>query len=248
MEVFGLSTSAADKDVSYTMFVNASFPLLLAEAAIRNGLKLVHISSGYLFNSEKKDQLFNEDEAPNYFDTLYSRSKMYSEAALFALRQSANILQVRINLPLDHVPHKSNLLSKLISYKLVAEGEFCVTYIPDFLEALRHLIKNDCEGIYNVVNYGTISFREILEEYKTYNNRHGYAMSTLKELKLVRPTASLSPDKLAEAGYDIRDIHDAYKECVKKYIEEAGVVTDNGQLEKDGINDDNISTKPVSKG
>jgi nucleoside-diphosphate-sugar epimerase len=194
-------------------------PILLAEAAIRNGIKLVHISSGCIFNYDYKDLPIDEEHRPDFFDLYYSRTKIYAETALYSLSNAANILQLRIRMPIDYEPHPKNLLTKLINYPTVIDIPNSITYIPDFLEMAKHLIAKDAEGIYNCTNYGAIKHREILEEYRKYAPNHQYAIMEVAELKLVRTNLILSTDKLEESGFPVRDIHDVIPECVEKYVQ-----------------------------
>ena len=76
-----------EKDM--TLFANTYMPIILAEVALRNNMKLVHISSGCIYHYD------------------YARDKPLRE-----------------------------------------------TQIPDFIKALKHLIRVDARGIYNVVNKG----------------------------------------------------------------------------------------------
>ena len=93
-----------------------------------------------------------------------------------------------------------------------------MTYLPDFIEALKHLILNDARGIYNVVNKGGLRYPELLRVYQ----RHvpGYTFETIdaKKLNLVRTNILLSTKKLEKAGYRIRDIKEVYEECVENYL------------------------------
>lgn len=216
---YGKNVDDCEVDKTKSLFSLSFVPILMAEAAIRNGIKLVHLSSAYLFSHDTKiDKPITEETPYNYFNLFYSRTKIYSEAALIAISEVSNILQLRICIPLDYIPHKRNLLDKLIRFTNVIDLPNSITYIPDFLDALKHLIKIDAKGIYNIVNYGGITYRDILEEYRKYYPNHSYAISSLNDLKLIRTNILLSTDKLEEDGFQIRDIHDVIPECVEKYV------------------------------
>ena len=190
-------------------------PTLLAEAAARNNLKMVHISNGSIYNSSKDP--ISENEAPNFFDSFYSRAKIYTESILNSLSEITNILQVRIMHPLSYVPHPRNLLTRLLLYQKITAIPVSVTYMPDFLPALKHLIKMDAEGIYNVVNYGGLKYPELLEEYRKFDINYNYAVMDPTELKTIRTHPVLSTDKLEESGFPVRDIHDILHECCEQY-------------------------------
>ena len=112
-----------DKDK--TLSANVSVPLMLAEAAIRNKIKLIHISSGCIYHFDYASQKpIEEHLVPDYFDLFYSRTKIYTERALEALSHRFNILIVRLRIPIDDQPHPKNILTKLIKYK---KGDLDVT-------------------------------------------------------------------------------------------------------------------------
>ena len=110
-------------------------------------------------------------------------------------------------------------MDKLLMFKSVWDIPNSATYVPDLLDAMKHLIKIDAEGVYNIVNYGGLRYRELLEEYRKYVPSFNYSIADLHDLKIVRTNLILSTDKLEESGFNVRDIHDVLPECVQKYIE-----------------------------
>lgn len=216
---FGKNVDDCELNKTKTIFSNTFIPLLMGEAALRNKIKLVHISSGCLFNYDyKENRPLDETTIPDFNDLYYSRCKEYAESGLLALGSAANILIVRPRMILDYISHPRNLLDKLISFNSVIDLENSVTYMPDFLHAVRHLISKDTFGVYNTVNYGGLRFKELLEAYRTYKQTHSYSIVNQGELKIVRTNLLLSTDKLEETGFNIRDIHDVLSECVSRYI------------------------------
>ena len=206
---------------------------IMGEAALRNKIKLVHLSSGCMFHYDyEKDRPIKETDFPDFHELYYSRCKQYAESALLALGDAANILIVRPRMPLDYISHPRNLLDKLISFKSVIDIENSVTYVPDFLDAVKYLIKLDSVGVFNTVNYGGLKFKELLEVYRKYKQNHSYSITSQNELKIVRTNLLLSTDKLEETGFDVRDIHDVLNECVDKYIRIGKGELDEGQAKQ----------------
>lgn len=202
-----------------TLFNNAFFPVILADLAIRNKIKLIHIGSGCIFHYDyAKNKPVTESELPNFFDLFYSRTKIYPEIALEFLSKKFDILIIRIRIPLDGQPHPKNILTKLIQYKKVINIPNSVTYIPDFIKALGHLIKVNARGIYNVVNAGSLFYPDLMEIYKKYNPAFNYKVIDYKELNLTRTNIILSTKKLEKSGFKIRNVNDALNECVKSYV------------------------------
>jgi dTDP-4-dehydrorhamnose reductase len=215
----GRNVDDCELDIDKTLMANTFVPIILAEAALRNKIKLVHISSGciYTFNY-KKDKPIPEEKIPDFFDLFYSRTKIYSERALEVLCSKFNILIVRPRIPLDNRPHPKNLLTKLVNYKKVIDMSNSVTYIPDFIRALQHLIKINAKGIYNVVNKGALDYSLLMEIYKKYVPEFEYEVIDFKKLGLVRTNLVLSTRKLERTGFKIRNINEVLEECIKGYL------------------------------
>lgn len=206
-------------DLDRQLFVNSFIPVILAEAALRNKIKLIHISSGCIFNyNYAKNKPITEKKIPDFFDLFYSRSKIYSERALEASANRFNYLILRIRIPLDNRPHPKNLLDKLIQYKKVLSSPNSVTYLPDFIKALKHLINIDAKGIFNIVNKGGLVYADLLNEYKKYVPDFEYRIVKPKDIGLVRPKLILSTKKLEESGFKVRPVKDILAECISKYI------------------------------
>ena len=206
-----------DKDA--TLFANSFLPLILAEVCLRRGIKLVQISSGCIFEFDYKNgRPITEKKPPDFFGLFYSRSKIYSDLALEALSRKFDILVIRLRIPLSDRPHPKNLLDKLIRYRRVITLKNSVTYIPDFARALRHLLKVDARGIYNVVNKGGLSYPRLMEVYKKYQPGFDYQKVDFRKLGLTRTNLLLSARKLEKSGFKVRNINAVLEECVKEYL------------------------------
>ncbi|MFA5199475.1 MAG: sugar nucleotide-binding protein [Candidatus Omnitrophota bacterium] len=206
-------------DKNQTLLANSFIPVILAEAALRNNIKLVHISSGCIFNFDyKKDKPIEEGSQNYFFKLFYSRSKIYAEKALETLARDYNILIARIRIPLLNAKHPKNVLDKLIKYKKVIDMPNSVTYIPDFIKAIKHLIKIDARGIFNIVNKGALRYPLLMKIYQKYTPEFKYTVIGLSKLGLVRTNLLLSTKKLEKSGFKVRNINSVLEECVKEYL------------------------------
>jgi dTDP-4-dehydrorhamnose reductase len=207
-------------DKEKTLFSNAFVPVILAEAAVRENVRFVHISSGCIYDFDyRRDKPIKEEAEPDFFGLFYSRTKIYAEQALKSLGKKYPILIVRPRIPLDDRPHARNLLTKLIKYGKVIDLANSVSYVPDFVKALKHLIEKNARGIYNVVNKGALRYQELLEVYRRHEPGFRYKVVSYKELGLVRSNLILSVRKLEKSGFKMRDIHEVLEGCVKKYVQ-----------------------------
>jgi dTDP-4-dehydrorhamnose reductase len=206
-----------DKD--RTLFVNTFLPIILVEYALRNKIKLVHISTGCFYNfNYLKNRPITEKRIPDYHDLFYSRTKNYSERALEILLNDFNILIVRLRVPLDNRSHPRNLLNKLIKYRRIIDIPNSVAYIPDFIKAVKYLIDVDARGIYNVVNKGGLRYPRLLDVYKRYVPDFEYEIIDLRKLNLDRTNLIMSVKKLEDTGFKMRRIEYVLEECVRGYL------------------------------
>lgn len=211
-----------EKAVDKTLNANTFVPLLMAEVALRYNIKLVHISSGCIYNYNYNHQKpIVESRNPDYYELFYSRTKIYTEDALLRLaeQKKVNILIVRIRVPLDNVPNSKNLLTKLIKYGKVIDAPNSVTYIPDFIKALTHLIQKDARGLFNVMAKGGLYYPDLMKLYQDQVPSFKYDIIKLKTLPLKRTSLLMSTTKLEKTGFKVRPIKEIIKECVKNYIQ-----------------------------
>jgi 3,5-epimerase/4-reductase len=202
-----------------TLIANVFVPIILAEAALRHGVRLVQVSSGCIFHYDySKGRPIDEKKIPDYFDLFYSRTKIYSEQVLKILASKYPFLIVRLRIPLDNRPHQKNILDKVIRYKRIINVPNSITYIPDFIKALKYLIRIKATGVYNIVNKGGLRYAQLLDVYKKYVPSFKYKIIPLKNLKLTRTNLLLSTQKLEKAGFRIRKISEVLEECVKNYL------------------------------
>lgn len=215
----GRNVDGCEQEKDTTLFANVEVPLILAEVALRRKIKLVHISSGCIYHYDyAKDKPVPENKLPDFFDLYYSRTKIYSERALEILAPRYGVLMARIRIPLLDRPHPRNILTKLINFKKVIDIPNSVTYLPDFFKALKHLLKIDANGIYNIVNKGGLRYPQLLDVYKKYVPAFKYELIDLKKLNMVRTNLVMSTLKLEKSGFKIRPIKEVLEECVQNYI------------------------------
>lgn len=208
-----------EKNIDKTLMANVFVPVMLGEVCLRNDIKLVHISSGCIYQYDySEDKPIVEEKLPDYFNLFYSRSKIYSEQVLKRLAVKYPILIVRIRIPLDNKPHPKNILTKLINYKNVINVANSITYIPDFIKALKHLLSINENGIFNIVNEGSLRYPTLLEEYKKYVPDFKYNIIELEDLDLERTNLILSVEKLKNTGFRMRGISEVLEECVKNFL------------------------------
>jgi dTDP-4-dehydrorhamnose reductase len=203
-----------------TMFSNAVAPIILARACEELSVYMVHIGSGCVYAGDKDGQGYSECDEPNFAGSFYSRTKALSEVML----SEFPVLQLRLRMPLDGEPGERNFLTKITKYKKVISVPNSLSVIDDFVRAALELIKKRVTGIYNVVNPGFITHKEILDMYKEIvDPSFTYELFSLDELSRVtkagRSNCGLSTSKLEDEGIFMRPIKVALKDTLEKYKE-----------------------------
>jgi len=213
------NVDGCEKALDKTLHANSYIPLLLAEVCMRKKIKYVHISSGciYHYNYTKQTPI-KETRAPDYYDLFYSRSKIYAENVLEKLSKNEDILITRIRIPLDDRKHAKNLLTKVLTFNKIINVPNSITYIPDFIKALKFLITKNKRGIYNVVLKGGLYYPDLLKVYGKYAKLHAYSLIKLKNLRMKRTNLILSTRKLEKSGFKVRKVKDVLNECVQAYL------------------------------
>lgn len=207
-----------------TLESNVLAAVNLALEATRREIYLVHLGSGCIYTGDNNGKGYSEDDPPNFGEKqFYARTKILAEQCL---REFPNVLILRLRMPIDDRPHQRNLIDKLVEYSQVIDIQNSMTTVPHMLNAMRVLIERRAYGIYNFVNPGTTSAKEIMEMYQQIvNPDHVFGVFSLEKMhartKAERSNCCLSPSKLQEVlhdtGAEMPEIHEALRECLTRY-------------------------------
>ncbi|MBU0761968.1 MAG: sugar nucleotide-binding protein [Candidatus Altiarchaeota archaeon] len=163
-----------------TFMGNVILPLDIAKACRETGTPLLHIGSGCVYSGDKGGIGFSEDDPPNFAGSFYSKSKAMAEDLL----KDFDTLQLRIRMPVDcDLGCSRNLIHKLVGYNRVINVKNSITIAEDAVYAAEQLMKSDYRGIYNTVNPGPMTHKEILELYREIiNPSFEYELISVEEL------------------------------------------------------------------
>ncbi len=201
-----------------TLTSNVTVPLLLLYACQKLNISFTHVGSGCIYQGDNHGRGFQEDDAPNFYGSFYSRTKIWSEAIL----KEFPVLQLRIRMPIDSVPNERNLITKITRYRKIISVPNSVTVMDDFLNAAKQLMERQKTGIYNLTNPGAITHAEMLDIYRDMvDPSFHYEIFSVEEMNKIttapRSNCILSTDKLQKEGIFMRPIRDALSETLKKY-------------------------------
>jgi len=199
-----------------TQAVNGYGPRVLESVCGRRSVKMVHVSSGCIWESGANITETCKPEPPSW----YSVTKVLGERLL----KEPSTLVLRPRMPVDWCPHPRNLIDKLARYNRVLTEQNSVTVVTDLMRAMKALLEMDCSGVYHVANPGSVSGAWLMERYmEIVDSEHCFQMvdmEYLRENKLItdgRSNVVLNTDKLASVGVELPDARDRVVDCLKEY-------------------------------
>jgi dTDP-4-dehydrorhamnose reductase len=195
---------------------------LLKACADLTGAKLVHISSGCLFDGN--DMLSTEKSTPTPA-VWYTWTKVWADQYIQNFGYE-NYLILRPRQLISAVSHPSNMLTKFASFNRLGgiEEDNSVTCIEDFSDMIDHLLEKNETGIFNCCNAGTLTPYEIACEVRDHIStelevvRMSYE-DLLEQLPNRRVNTILSIEKLKSTGYTPRSARSALMWCLENYSE-----------------------------
>lgn len=211
----------AESEPEAAMRVNAEGPAVLAKVARENGIKLVHISTDYVFSGTGSNP-YKEDDIPEPTG-VYGRTKLQGEEAI----RAAGIDAVIVRTAWLYSEYGNNFVKTML--RLSSEGKNpnvvndqfgTPTYATDLARAVMKLIGNGIEGfaIYHFTDAGEATWYEFAREIFTMSGSScivspvttGQYPSVAK-----RPAYSvLDKGKIMAAGVETPPWKDSLRECI----------------------------------
>lgn len=210
-----------------TLSANLVLPVAIANACESEGVSLLHVSTGCIYNGTNNSRGFSEaDPAQLTFDTscgVYVGAKQLAEECL----KYSNTYICRIRLPFDQHDHQRNFLSKIQRYSKVYSNVNSISHRGDFVKACLDLVELGAPfGTYNMTNQGAISARQIVEMIKQtlcpdrefeFWEEEDFMKNSARTLK---SNCVLDISKLLDAGVHMRHVQDAVQESLDNWIAE----------------------------
>jgi dTDP-4-dehydrorhamnose reductase len=142
--------------------INGEAPGVLAEICSGKGARLIHISTDYVFDGEKREP-YTENDAPNPI-SVYGASKLEGERRVLAV--SGDHLVVRVSWVFG--PDRPSFVDWIVDrareqdhVEAVADKFSTPTYTLDIAEMLRPFISGErIGGLLHLANTGECSWRE----------------------------------------------------------------------------------------
>jgi len=136
-----------------------------------------------------------------------------------------NCLILRLRMPVSDDLHPRSFVTKISKYEHVVDIPNSNTILTDLLPASILLADHGNVGIYNFTNPGAISHNEVLALFRdiirpSFKWKNFSLEDQAKVIKAGRSNCKLDTTKLTtkleEYGYDVPEIHEAYKKCFER--------------------------------
>jgi dTDP-4-dehydrorhamnose reductase len=163
----------AETDEQRAFALNRDGAKMLAEAAARRGIPIIHISSDYVYDG-RKGEPYIEDDPPHPM-TVYGRSKLEGEAAV----RQANPKHVVLRTSWVFSPAGRNFVKTMLTQageqarvRVVEDQRGSPTYAPHLVRAILELARQLSAhkgsdgpwGVYHAAGTGTTTWLGLAEE------------------------------------------------------------------------------------
>lgn len=206
-----------------TLRSNILGALNLADIAYIRGLHLTHFGTGCIYEYDETHPLgsaigFTEEEAPNFFGSFYSSTKVMLDKLLMYY---PNVLNLRLRMPISSDLSARNFITKITKYQKVIDVPNSMTVLDEMIPLAIQLAGLNETGNYNFTNPGVISHNEILALYKEYvDPEFTWENFSIDEqnliLKAKRSNNELDVSKLRKKFPELKEIHEAIVDVFKK--------------------------------
>ena len=144
---------------------NVSLVRVIAQACKMTNTPWGHVSSGCIYSGTNGANGFTEDDYPNFtFDSppcsFYSGTKAEAEEVIKEEAMDCYIWRLRI--PFEEIEGPRNYLTKSLNYHMLLDANNSISHKSDFVKYCLALWGKKADfGIYNVVNTGSITTKEV---------------------------------------------------------------------------------------
>lgn len=196
----------------------------LGQAAAKHNIKVIHISTDYVFNGETF-RPYEENDEP-YPQSIYGRTKLEGEGLLSSFSNKAMIIRTAwlySEFGSNFVKTMLRLADEKSEINVVADQIGTPTYAGDLAHAIHQIIhhKDWKPGIYHFTNEGVASwydFTKAIFEFTGKKTKVNPIRTSQYPTPAKRPLYSvLSKDKIKRTyGLEIPYWRDSLQECLKR--------------------------------
>ncbi|AYH06440.1 dTDP-4-dehydrorhamnose reductase [Pectobacterium parmentieri] len=176
------SVDKAESEPELAEKINVTGPKYLAIVASKQGIRLVHVSTDYVFDGNASEP-YNEDSATNPL-SVYGKTKLAGEQAVTKVSPEAMIVRtawVFSEYGTNFVKTMLRLAKERDTLNIVNDQRGCPTYAGDLAQAIISLLEKNAEGgIYHYCGDEEVSWYEFAEEiFKVASKRNAISSAPI---------------------------------------------------------------------
>jgi len=216
------NVDACESNKEICLEYNTQLPIFLSNFCDKYNYWLINVSSGCIFTGYEKE--FTEEDIPNFGmfnpnSSFYSKTKHLAEA----LVNKNTATTLRIRMPFCGYNSDRNYINKIINYNNLVSFDNSMTSIDELAQFIRQFILNKYyktdPGIYNVVNEGSLSGKDVVElltNNNIINPNWKFVDIDSLSLKANRSNCVLSTDKIKNLNLGLTNAKEAMDACIKQ--------------------------------
>lgn len=207
------NTRECQKNWEKSLETNVRLPIRLAQM-LQPQQKLIHISTGCIFDGNKKPVYENDAPTPLI---AYSRQKLMAESIQF---MKENLVMIRPRMIFSDLNIKSNLIKKISTFPTFIDEMNSMTCAYDIVNFVDIICKNDLKGIFNFCNKNMSSPKEIKMIINDKYDIHDPVFQMTKEqlhksLGMNLTNTWITSNNLSQ-HYNMPDVHKRLIEMIEK--------------------------------
>ncbi len=137
---------------------------IIAKAAAKHQIYMVHISTDYVFDGEKSEA-YTEEDTPHPIEW-YGQTKLWADEAVEAA--GTKHVTLRLAFPYQARPSRPDMVAKIINgletdslYPMFTDHIITPTFVDDVVTVFDYCVKNRPQGLYHMVGSSSHSDYEI---------------------------------------------------------------------------------------
>ncbi len=208
----------AEQEKEKAFLINGKGPENLAKVAKTYGLKLIHVSTNFIFDGTK-DCPYEEEDGANP-ENMYGASKWEGEKRILAVFPEACIIRTSWVFGKGGKNFISSVLERMKTEKTISAPSNLVgrpTSVNDLAEALFHFL--DKQGIFHFANHGAVSPYDIACSIQQVAREKKLALActeivavTHNATSIKRPENGVLSTKKVETWLPIRNWQEGWEE------------------------------------
>lgn len=208
-------------------FYNVTAPLYMTKICNELNIPIIHIGSGCVYSGY--DKIYTEDDptdfgADNPVSSTYSKTKDTFEK----LSRDLKRVIFRIRIPFNGIYEPKNYLYKMYKYNNLITKQNSITCVDDLVIFIEKFLrryndpsyKDNCYGIYNVVNPGSVDGAEVVDMLNEHGiNNPNWKFVTIQEanFRVARSNCILSTEKLKKLGLQLPNVKESLKLAISNF-------------------------------